>query len=195
MLRIPVVALGLSLGLCLAGCSPPQEAPKAEEVAAPAVETPVATEAPKAEIPAPEPPPPPPPAPKPKPKPKPVEHVSAPAPAPAPVCQECGVVASVDPISEKGAGSGAGAVLGAIAGGVIGHQFGGGKGKKIATAAGAIGGGFAGHEAEKRIRTTSAYQVGVNMENGTFRTVRVVDAAGFSPGTRVRVVGDSLQVR
>lgn len=193
MLRNTVVALGLSLGLCLAGCSPPPEEPKAEEVAAPALESTPAAEPPKAEVATPEPPPPPAPKPKPKPQPKPVERVSA--PTPAPVCLDCGVVASVDPISEKGAGSGAGAVLGAIAGGVIGHQFGGGKGKKIATAAGAIGGGFAGHEAEKRIRTSSAYQVGVNMENGTYRTVRVVDAAGFSPGTRVRVVGDSLQMR
>ncbi|MBB8251937.1 glycine zipper 2TM domain-containing protein, partial [Escherichia coli] len=37
-----------------------------------------------------------------------------------------------------------GSVLGAVAGGVIGHQFGGGRGKDVATVVGALGGGFAG---------------------------------------------------
>ncbi|MBD5754935.1 glycine zipper 2TM domain-containing protein, partial [Citrobacter freundii] len=40
----------------------------------------------------------------------------------------------------------AGSVLGAVAGGVIGHQFGGGRGKDIATVAGALGGGYAGNQ-------------------------------------------------
>lgn len=35
-------------------------------------------------------------------------------------------------------------VVGAIAGGVLGHQFGGGRGKDIATGAGAVGGAAAG---------------------------------------------------
>ncbi|HDW5888433.1 TPA: glycine zipper 2TM domain-containing protein [Salmonella enterica subsp. enterica serovar Typhi] len=35
----------------------------------------------------------------------------------------------------------AGSVLGAVAGGVIGHQFGGGRGKDVATVVGALGGG------------------------------------------------------
>lgn len=34
----------------------------------------------------------------------------------------------------------AGSVLGAVAGGVIGHQFGGGRGKDVATVVGALGG-------------------------------------------------------
>ncbi|EFL9766277.1 glycine zipper 2TM domain-containing protein [Escherichia coli] len=34
-----------------------------------------------------------------------------------------------------------GSVLGAVAGGVIGHQFGGGRGKDVATVVGALGGG------------------------------------------------------
>lgn len=36
-----------------------------------------------------------------------------------------------------------GSVLGAVAGGVIGHQFGGGRGKDVATVVGALGGGYA----------------------------------------------------
>ena len=38
----------------------------------------------------------------------------------------------------------AGSVLGAVAGGVIGHQFGGGHGRSVATVVGALGGGDAG---------------------------------------------------
>lgn len=40
----------------------------------------------------------------------------------------------------------AGSVLGAVAGGVIGHQFGGGRGKDVATVVGALGGGYAGNQ-------------------------------------------------
>lgn len=46
----------------------------------------------------------------------------------------------------------AGSVLGAVAGGVIGHQFGGGRGKDIATVAGALGGGYAGNQIQGRCR-------------------------------------------
>ena len=40
----------------------------------------------------------------------------------------------------------AGSVLGAVAGGVIGHQFGGGRGRDVATVVGALGGGYAGNQ-------------------------------------------------
>jgi len=43
----------------------------------------------------------------------------------------------------------AGTVIGAIAGGVIGHQFGGGKGRTLATVGGAVGGGAVGKEVQK----------------------------------------------
>jgi glycerol-3-phosphate dehydrogenase len=41
-----------------------------------------------------------------------------------------------------------GSVLGAVAGGVIGHQFGGGRGKDVATVVGALGGGYAGNQVQ-----------------------------------------------
>lgn len=187
----------LALAIGLAGCAPPADEPKAEEEA-PVAETPAAEAAPMPEAaapsPAPETAPPPPvataPKPKPKPQPKPVEP-----PPPPPVCQDCGVIASIEAVKEKADGSGAGAVLGAIAGGVIGHQFGGGKGKDVATAAGAIAGGVAGHQAERSLRATTYYRVGVNMENGSYQTVNVNDPAGISVGTPVRVVGGNLQLR
>ncbi len=42
-----------------------------------------------------------------------------------------------------------GSVLGAVAGGVIGHQFGGGRGKDVATVVGALGGGYAGNQIQE----------------------------------------------
>jgi uncharacterized protein YcfJ len=42
----------------------------------------------------------------------------------------------------------AGSVLGAVAGGVIGHQFGGGRGRDVATVVGALGGGYAGNQVQ-----------------------------------------------
>lgn len=185
------IAVGFALAVGLAGCAPPADEPKAEDTQA-------LTEAPAA-APAAEPAPAPATAAAPAPKhhhhPGPAEPTRSAAPAPPPVCSECGVIASIEPVREKGEGSGAGAVLGAIAGGVIGHQFGGGKGKDVATAAGAIAGGYGGHQAEKQIRATTYYRVGVNMENGTYQTVNVNDPAGLSAGSRVRVVGGNLQPR
>jgi uncharacterized protein YcfJ len=48
-------------------------------------------------------------------------------------------------------------VLGAVAGGVIGHQFGGGRGKDIATVAGALGGGYAGNQIQGSMQENDTY--------------------------------------
>lgn len=187
MFRNPLIAIGFALTLGLTACAPPADEPKAEEETA--AEAAAANEEAAAPAPAAEEAP----APAPKPKPRPVAEATP--PPPPPVCNDCGVVASIEPVKEKGSGSGAGAVLGAIAGGVIGHQFGSGRGNDAATAGGAVVGGLAGHEAEKRIRATSYYKVGVNMENGTYQTVNVADASGISAGAKVRVVGGNIQLR
>ncbi|EMH4161437.1 glycine zipper 2TM domain-containing protein [Pluralibacter gergoviae] len=50
-----------------------------------------------------------------------------------------------------------GSVLGAVAGGVIGHQFGGGRGKDIATIAGALGGGYAGNQIQGSMQDGDTY--------------------------------------
>lgn len=191
MFRKTIITASFALMLGLGGCAPPSDESKMEEEAAAAAEAEKVAEEAKeeakeeareerAEAAA---------AAKPRPQPRPAE------PAPPSVCNECGVVASVTPVKEKGSGSGAGAVIGAIAGGVIGHQFGGGRGKDVATAGGAVLGGVAGHEVEKRARSTTYYSVAVNMENGTTQTVNVPDPAGISAGTRVRVVGGNIQIR
>ncbi|TNV21997.1 glycine zipper 2TM domain-containing protein [Buttiauxella sp. B2] len=50
-----------------------------------------------------------------------------------------------------------GSALGAIAGGVIGHQFGGGRGKDVATVAGALGGGYAGNQVQGSMQERDTY--------------------------------------
>lgn len=51
----------------------------------------------------------------------------------------------------------AGSILGAVAGGVIGHQFGGGRGKDVATIAGALGGGYAGNQIQGSMQDNDTY--------------------------------------
>jgi len=117
---------------------------------------------------------------------------TASAPKPAPVCQFCGVVASVNVITQKGEGTGLGAVAGGVLGGVLGHQIGGGTGKKIATVAGAAGGAYAGHQVEKSMKSTTRYDVVVNMDDGTTRTFSYDSQPAFQAGSKVRVVNGAL---
>ena len=50
-----------------------------------------------------------------------------------------------------------GSVLGAVAGGVIGHQFGGGRGRAVATVVGALGGGYAGNQVQGEMQARDTY--------------------------------------
>ncbi|MFP5356840.1 MAG: glycine zipper 2TM domain-containing protein [Gammaproteobacteria bacterium] len=124
----------------------------------------------------------------------PAARAAAPAPGPAP-CVECGVVSRIETVTAKGESSGAGAIAGAVIGGVIGHQFGGGRGKDLATAAGAVGGAIAGNEIEKSRNASTYYRITVDLESGGTRTVNVTDASALSVGTKVRVVGENLELR
>ncbi len=110
----------------------------------------------------------------------------------APVCANCGVIASVNAITQKGEGSGLGAVAGGVLGGVLGNQVGGGSGKKIATVAGAAGGAYAGHQVEKNMKSTTHYEVVVNMDDGTTRTFNYDTQPAFQSGGKVRVVNGAL---
>lgn len=113
-------------------------------------------------------------------------------PAKAPVCTTCGVVASVNTITQKGEGSGLGAIAGGVLGGVLGHQVGGGTGKQIATVAGAAGGAYAGHQVEKNMKSTTSYEVIVNMDDGSTRTFSYDTQPAFQTGAKVRVVNGAL---
>lgn len=111
----------------------------------------------------------------------------------AAACSNCGTITNVEQRKAKGEGTGVGAVIGAVAGAVVGHQIGDGRGKDAATVAGAVGGGFAGNEIEKRVKGTIYYQVTVAMEAGGTRTLDVDSLNGLANGSRVKVVGNSLQ--
>ncbi|MDH4151497.1 MAG: glycine zipper 2TM domain-containing protein [Betaproteobacteria bacterium] len=113
-------------------------------------------------------------------------------PKAAPVCTNCGVIASVNAITQKGEGSGLGAVAGGVLGGVLGNQVGGGSGKKIATVAGAAGGAYAGHQVEKNMKSTTHYEVIVRMDDGTTRTFSYDTQPAFQAGGKVRVVNGTL---
>ncbi|HSW11559.1 MAG TPA: glycine zipper 2TM domain-containing protein [Solimonas sp.] len=182
---VPAFAAGLVLSAALlAGCNKPDE-----PLAAPTMEQPAAVTPPPAPA---EPAPAPEPAPKPKPKPKPVQP---PPPPPPQVCYDCGTVTTITPVTQKGEAGAMGTIGGAAAGGVIGHQFGGGKGKDAATIGGAILGAVAGREIEKRARSTTVYEIGVRMDDGSSRSVTVADPAGLSVGSAVRVEGNNLRPR
>lgn len=122
--------------------------------------------------------------------PEPARVASAPAPKPAAraVCGNCGTIASVKVVEEKGEGSGLGAIAGGVVGGVLGNQVGGGRGRDIATVAGLAGGALAGHEIEKRAKSTRRYDVSVRMEDGSSRHFDYESAPAFQPGDRVKVV-------
>jgi outer membrane lipoprotein SlyB len=132
-----------------------------------------------------------------------VAGVPAPVPAaavvaapvvPAP-CSTCGVVRSVTAVSTDGQASGAGAVIGGIVGGVAGNQVGGGSGRKIATVAGVIGGAVLGNEIEQNRNAASSYGVVIDMEGGGQQVIAVQDVGGISPGSRVRVQGNTISLR
>lgn len=122
------------------------------------------------------------------------ERAAAPAPVAARKCIDCGTVSAIDTLTVKGDGSGAGAVMGAVIGGVIGHQFGGGSGKDVATAAGAIGGAVAGHQVERNVRGDEYYRVTIAMEGGGVRTIDVAMLNGVGVGSKVRVVGQNIEL-
>ena len=126
--------------------------------------------------------------------PGPVASVTHPAPSAPPICQDCGIVESVQAIEQPGQASGLGAVTGALLGGVLGHQVGGGNGQKLATLAGVIGGGMAGNAVEKNTGASTNYEVIVRMENGN-RQRFILPVQRWRSGDRIRVSNGSLVPR
>lgn len=123
---------------------------------------------------------------------QPVAAAQEQAKAAAPVCTNCGVVTSVNAIAQQGEGSGLGAVAGGVVGGLLGNQVGGGSGKKIATVAGVAGGAYAGHQIEKNVKSTTRYDVIVNMEDGSTRTFSYESQPAFQAGSKVKIVNGAL---
>ncbi|WP_126444761.1 glycine zipper 2TM domain-containing protein [Sulfuricystis multivorans] len=138
------------------------------------------------------------PAPKPAAKPASTEIAQAPVAAPPvsppalPVCGNCGVIDDIREITQPGEATGLGAVAGGVVGAILGHQIGGGTGKKLATVAGAAGGAYAGHQIEKSQRKTTRYEVIVRMNDGTTRSVMMDTLPGWRVGERVRIENGTL---
>lgn len=114
------------------------------------------------------------------------------SPLPPPVCRDCGVVSSVREIKAPGEASGIGAIAGGVLGGVLGNQIGKGNGRDATRILGAIGGAVAGHQIEKRTRATSHYEITLQMEDGSMRTLTRTADPGVRSGDRVRLDGDRI---
>ena len=112
-----------------------------------------------------------------------------------PVCNTCGTVRSITPITVQGSGTGVGAAIGAVAGGLAGSQIGGGNGKKIATVAGVVGGALAGNKIEANRNSTQNYEITVALDNGNVTTITVPDASGVAVGSKVSVENGNISLR
>ena len=110
----------------------------------------------------------------------------------AAVCNNCGVVTSVNAVKQQGEAGLIGPIAGGALGGLAGSQIGGGSGKTIATIVGAAGGAVVGTEVERRQKATTSYTVGVRLNDGTTRSFNFGSAPGFNQGDRVKVVDGSL---
>lgn len=121
----------------------------------------------------------------------------APQYAPQPVaqarCYDCGEVAAVNAIAQKGEGSWIGPVAGGVGGAILGKQMGKGSGNTIMTILGAAGGAYAGHKVEQKVRTTTRWDVVVRMEDGSTRTVSASEQPLWRVGDRVRVNNGTLE--
>ncbi|WP_236688067.1 glycine zipper 2TM domain-containing protein [Photobacterium angustum] len=94
-----------------------------------------------------------------------VEAVTKTVTTPHQVCEQVAVTHKVAPKDENKV---LGTIAGAVAGGVLGHQVGGGNGKKVATVAGAVAGGVAGNMAQGKYQeghTTTTMEKRCHTEN------------------------------
>jgi outer membrane lipoprotein SlyB len=107
-----------------------------------------------------------------------------------------GSIQSIERLPAGDSSAVAGTLVGGAVGAVVGHQFGAGKGKDLATVAGAVGGAIAGHELQQRSQERRAaqgnFRIAVRMANGDTRTFTQTDAGDLRVGQRVRVDGDRI---
>lgn len=121
--------------------------------------------------------------------------VSQPYPATYPPAQSYsyGTIDSIRVGQPAAPGSGTGAIVGGLVGGLLGNQVGGGHGRTAATIAGVIGGAMVGDQIEQRnAQTRDAYQIGVRLDDGGYRTVTQDSVAGLQVGSRVRVENEHV---
>ena len=110
-------------------------------------------------------------------------------------CEGCGVVQAVNNVKLKGKPNFVGAIAGGVAGAALGNQVGKGDGNTAATVIGAVGGAVAGREIEKRVRSSTVYDVVVKMDDASTRTVRFEAQPAFTVGSKVKLSGNTLVAR
>lgn len=91
-----------------------------------------------------------------------------------------------------------GPAVGGVAGGAVGSTMGRGSGRVLTTVGGALIGAGAGALVEKQVRTESALEIVIYMDDGTTVSVVQADDERFYEGDRVRVVygaGGKARVR
>jgi outer membrane lipoprotein SlyB len=111
-------------------------------------------------------------------------------PTSAPATSTYGVIDSIQVVqgASSGGTSGVGTVAGGVVGGALGNQVGSGRGRTAATVAGAIGGAVVGNQMEKNARgTSSIYQIGVRLDNGSYQTIQQDSIDNLQVGNRVRI--------
>ena len=102
-------------------------------------------------------------------------------------------VEEVKEVTVPGEHTALGPIAGGVAGAVLGHQVGGGNGKKIATVLGALGGALAGRHIEQQARGEKRWETVVRLEDGSQRTVQSTLQPFWHAGERVRFVDGTLQ--
>ena len=112
--------------------------------------------------------------------------------APSNTCRDCATVESVREVKQNGDGTGLGAVGGGVVGGLLGNQVGGGKGKILGAVVGAVGGAYAGNEVEKRVRSSTHFEITVRLDDGNTRVFTESQAPGLQRGDRVCVSNGQL---
>jgi len=104
----------------------------------------------------------------------------------AAMCEGCAWVQEVRAETRDAKASGVGVVGGAVLGGLLGHQVGGGSGKKLATVGGAVAGGYAGNEVEKNAKKRNVWVVYLVARDGSQRSVELDADPNLRAGDTVR---------
>lgn len=114
------------------------------------------------------------------------------APVQKTVCNNCGVVQSVNKVETEGQGSGLGVVAGGVVGGLVGNQVGNGTGRDLATIAGVVGGAFAGNKIEKNSKKTISYDIVIKMDSGVEHKVHQSSVPNVAAGDKVRIENNAI---
>jgi outer membrane lipoprotein SlyB len=108
-------------------------------------------------------------------------------------CIDCGRVTAVNVTEKRGESNALGVVAGGAAGALIGNQFGGGRGKDLATIAGAVGGAYAGKKISESRNSTKVWTVEVQYDNGQRGSFTYDADPGVQNGDRVQKAGQHIK--